>query len=377
MHVEQITANGTSHDAASQLRLPPHVRDLKIDYTALSFVAPEKVLFRYKLEGFDRDWRQAGTRRQAFYTNLPPRDYRFRVAATNNSGVWNEEGASFEFSIAPAYYQTTWFQSSSVVVFLGLLWSLYQLRRRQMQRQFNMRLETRVNERTRIARELHDTLLQSLHGLMFEFQAARNMFSRNPQQAIQTLDDAILATEQAISESRDAIQDLRSEPLRDRCLAESLTATGQELAASYKGNCAAPTFRMIVEGERRNLSSKLQDDVYQIAREVLRNAFRHAQAQRIETEIRYDVHEFRLRVRDDGKGIAPGVLAKGGAAGHWGFSGMRERAQQIGAQLNVWSEGGAGTEVQLTIPAAVAYETPRDGSSFKLFRKAGSHGQRS
>src|SRR5215471_8639698 len=376
VHVEQITANGTSHDAASQLRLPPHVRDLKIDYTALSFVAPEKVLFRYKLEGFDRDWRQAGTRRQAFYTNLPPRDYRFRVAATNNSGVWNEEGASFEFSIAPAYYQTTWFQSSSVVVFLGLLWSLYQLRRRQMQRQFNMRLEARVNERTRIARELHDTLLQSLHGLMFEFQAARNMFARNPQQAIQTLDDAILATEQAIAESRDAIQDLRSEPLGDGDLAESLTATGQELAASYNGNRAAPAFRMIVEGERRNLSLSLQDDVYQIAREVLRNAFRHAQAQQIETEIRYDVHEFRLRIRDDGEGIAPAVLAKGGAAGHWGLSGMRERAQQIGAQLNVWSEAGAGTEVQLTIPAAVAYETPRDGSSFKLFRKAGSHGQR-
>ena len=377
VHVEGIAADGTSYDAASQLRLPPHVRDLKIDYTALSFVVPEKVLFRYKLEGQDRDWREVTNDREVQYSNLAPRSYRFRVAASNNSGVWNEEGATFDFSIAPAYYQTTWFQASSVVVFMGLLWSLYQLRRRQMQRQFNMRLEARVNERTRIARELHDTLLQSLHGLMFEFQAARNMFARNPQQAIQTLDDAILATEQAIAESRDAIQDLRSEPLGDGDLAESLTATGQELAASYNGNRAAPAFRMIVEGERRNLSPSLQDDVYQIAREVLRNAFRHAQAQQIETEIRYDVHEFRLRIRDDGEGIAPAVLAKGGAAGHWGLSGMRERAQQIGAQLNVWSEAGAGTEVQLTIPAAVAYETPRDSDGFKIFRKTRSHEQRS
>src|SRR5262249_10653428 len=143
-------------------------------------VTPEKVLFRYKLENFDRDWQQAGNRRQAFYTNLAPGNYRFRVVACNNSGVWNEEGATFDFSIAPAYYQATWFRALCVLGFLTLLWSIYQLRQRQLQQQFNMRLETRVNERTRIARELHDTLLQSFHGLMFRFQAARNMLPRRP-----------------------------------------------------------------------------------------------------------------------------------------------------------------------------------------------------
>jgi signal transduction histidine kinase/ligand-binding sensor domain-containing protein len=376
VHIEQITVEHKTYDAVSGMRLPPLKRDLEIDYTALSFVAPEKVIFRYKLEGFDRDWQEAGTRRQAFYTNLPPHKYLFRVIASNNSGVWNEQGDTLDFSISPAYYETNWFRGACAAVVLAMLWGVYQLRLRQLAREFSMRVETRVNERTRIARELHDTLLQSLHGLMFEFQAARNMFARNPQRAIATLDDAIHATEQAIGESRDAIGDLRSQLASDVDLAAALTATGKELTTSYNGNHGAPVFRLIVEGDQRNLSSALQDDVYRIAREVLRNAFRHAQAQTIEAEIRYDAHEFRLRIRDDGKGISPTVLAKGGMAGHWGLSGMRERAQQIGAQLKVWSEAGAGTEVQLTIPAASAYETSHGGSRFKLLRKVRSHDKR-
>jgi signal transduction histidine kinase len=212
---------------------------------------------------------------------------------------------------------------------------------------------------------------------MFEFQAARNMFSRSPQKAIATLDDAIAATEHAIAESRDAIQDLRSEPVGGVDLPELLTQASRELAASYNGNHAAPAFRMIVEGDRRALSPTVEDAVSQIAREVLRNAFRHAEAHAIEAEIRYDADEFRLRLRDDGKGISAAVLGKGGRAGHWGLSGMRERAQQIGAQLNVWSEVGAGTEVQLTVPGAVAYGRPRESFRAKLFGKVGSRVERS
>src|SRR5262249_37563927 len=159
--------------------------------------------------GRDTDWQDVGNRRQAFYSDLQAGNYRFRVLAANNSGVWNEEGASLNFSIAPAYYQTVWVRLLVLAAVLGLLWAFYEFRLRQLQREFNMRLEERIEERTRIARELHDTLLQGFHGLMFQFQAARNMLPRRPEDAMQTLDGAIGATEQAIAESRDAIRDLR------------------------------------------------------------------------------------------------------------------------------------------------------------------------
>src|SRR6202035_4925189 len=175
VHIEQITADRKTYETTSNLRLPPLVRDLEIDYTALSLVAPEKVLFRYKLEGRDRDWQDVGNRRQAFYPSLSPGNYRFRVIASNNSGVWNEQGAALDFSIAPAYWQTTWFRAACVAVFLLVLWALYQLRLRQIRQAFNTRLEERVAERTRIARDLHDTLLQSFQGLLLRFQTVREL----------------------------------------------------------------------------------------------------------------------------------------------------------------------------------------------------------
>jgi signal transduction histidine kinase len=372
VRVEQVTANQTTYDPASAtngaMQLPPLVRALEIDYTALSFVAPEKVFFRYKLENFDRDWQEAGTRRQAFYNNLSPGNYHFRVIACNNSGIWNEEGATFDFSIAPAYYQTAWFRALCVAVFAAFLWALFQLRQWQMQHQFNMRLEARVHERMRIARELHDTLLQSFHGLMFRFQAARNMLPRRPEEAMQALDGAISRAEQAIAESRNAIQDLRSATAGQADLAQSLTAIGQELAAR-NGNHDSPLFQVIVEGERRKLAPVFQDEAYRMGRELLQNAFQHACAHEIEVEIRYDHRMFRLRIRDDGKGIDPKVLEQGGRRGHWGLPGVRERAQQIGAQLDFWSEAGAGTEIQLTVPAHIAYAKSQDSSGLWPFGK--------
>ena len=210
MHIEQVTADRKTYDAASGLRLPPLVRDLEIDYTALSLVAPEKNRFRVKLEGRDPDWQDVGNRRQAFYADLAPGTYRFRVTASNNSGVWNEAGAFLDFSIAPAYYQTTWFRAASVVTVLALFWALYQFRLRQIAHDFNLRLDERVNERTRIARELHDTLLQSFQGLMLRFQSARDLLPAHPAKAVEALDGALDRADQAIVEGRDAIQNLRS-----------------------------------------------------------------------------------------------------------------------------------------------------------------------
>ncbi len=217
---------------------------------------------------------------------------------------------------------------------------------------FHVGLEARVSERMRIAREMHDTLLQSLQGLMLRFQAARNMLPRRPEEAMHAFDGALTRADQAIAESRDAIQGLRSTPVAAIDLADLLTAMGQELADAQDANGDSPAFCVRVEGERQTLAPDLQDEVYRIGREALRNAFQHADARHIDAEIRYEDHLLRLRIRDDGKGIAPKVLEEGGRAGHWGLIGIRERAKRMGAQLDFWSEPGTGTEVQLTIHLA-------------------------
>jgi signal transduction histidine kinase/ligand-binding sensor domain-containing protein len=363
VHIEQITADRRTYDASSNLRLPPLVRDLEIDYTALSLVAPEKIRFRVKLEGWDGDWKDAGNERKTFYSNLPPRNYRFRVMASNNSGVWNEAGASFDFSIAPAYYQTAWFKASCVAVFLGLLWGLYLYRLHQIAQRFNARLD----ERTRIARELHDTLLQSFQGVVFRFQAVRNMLPRRPDEAIQALDSALERTDQAIAEGRDAIQGLRASTVTTNELAQAVTALGAEMASQDTASNSA-RFHVVVEGPPRDLHPILRDEVYAIAREAVRNAFRHAQAGNIEADITYNGSSFQLRIRDDGKGIDPGIVAEG-RAGHYGVSGMRERAKRIGGKLDVWTGTGAGTEIELSIPGSIAYGTSPGRTVLGLFRK--------
>jgi signal transduction histidine kinase len=240
-----------------------------------------------------------------------------------------------------------------------------------------LRLEERVSERTRIARELHDNLLQSLHGLMFEFQAVRNMFQKRPNEALQALDGAIMGTEQAITESQDAIENLRSTATAEDDLAQLVKLTGENLAASRGTDHDSPAFGLTIEGQQRALTPVIQEEIYCIAREVLRNAFRHAQARRIEAEILYDENQLRFRVRDDGKGMDPQMLEKGSRPGHWGLRGVRERAQKIGAKLDVWSEAGAGTEVQLAVAASVAYQKTSRRSGFSMIQRTGDHERRS
>jgi signal transduction histidine kinase/ligand-binding sensor domain-containing protein len=364
-----LVADHRQYGLGSSLLLPALTRDLEIDYTAYSLMVPEKVRFRYRLEGVDKSWQDVGGRRQAYFSNLKPGDYRFDVKASNNDGVWNEQGAAIGFNIAPAYYQTNWFRALCVAGFLALLWGIYQFRVQELRREFNIGLEARVNERTRIARDLHDTLLQTLHGLMFRFQAARNMFASRPEEAMAALDGAIVRTEQAIAESRDAIKDLRVERSASNDLRQLLTVTGQELESTAHENGTRPTFQLIVTGDQRDISSEIEDEVYRIGRELLRNAFQHSQAHHIEAEIRYDDRALILLVRDDGKGIDPLVVKEGGRPGHWGLPGVRERAKQIQADVDFWAENLAGTEVQLRVPSAVADKDGGDKSRFKVFRR--------
>jgi signal transduction histidine kinase len=377
VHIEQVIADTKNYSLENSIRLAKLSRNIEIKYTALSFVVPQRVRFRYKLDGYDIDWQEAGTRRSAFYTNLRPGTYKFLVTASNNSGVWNKTGAVLTLVVPPAWYQTMWFRLLALSL-LGLLaYAFYLLRMRQYATAMRARFNERLDERLRIARELHDTLLQSFHGLMFQFQAARNLLPRRPESAMHALDEAILTTEKAIAEGRNAIQDLRPEVVTEHDLAELFTATGQELTGIQDPNGCLPSFRVIVEGKPWRLSLTLQEEIYRIGREVIRNAFHHAVANHIEVEIRYDERELRLRIRDDGKGIDPEVLEASGRPGHWGLPGIRERAQQIGSQLEFWTEAGAGTEVELRVPAAIAYEKQRDGNRFRLLRRGGSNARRS
>ena len=363
VRIEQIVADHKIYwqnlpgTAASSLRLPARTRDLQIDFTALSLVAPEKVHFKYKLEGQDSDWREVVNDRQVQYSNLAPGTYRFRVIASNNSGVWNDQGDTLEFSIAPAYYQTNWFRALCAVFFMALLWAAYWWRVRQMHHQFEMTLDARVSERTRIARELHDTLLQGFHGVLLRFQTAFQLLPERPVEAKEKLGSAIEQAAEAITEGRDAVQGLRDSTTQTNDLALAISTLGEELAADSTGH--RPAFRVAVEGQSRDLHPLLRDEVYKIAAEALRNAFLHANATQVEVEIRYDDERFRLRLRDDGKGIDAAILSRQGKERHFGLPGMRERATLMGAKLTVWSEVDAGTEVEVRVPASIAYATAR------------------
>jgi len=367
-YIESVIVDRKEFAATEGLKLSPHPRDLQIDYTSPTFLIPQKVNFRYRLDNYDRDWHEAGTRRQAFYTDLPPGKYSFRAIASNSDGVWNDNAAKLDFSVAPAYYQTNWFRALCTVIFMALVWAAYQLRVRQLQHQFNMTLEARVGERTRIARDLHDTLLQSAHGVLLRFQTVSQLLPDRPMEAKEKLDNAIDQTADFITEARDEVQGLRDSTVQSNDLALAISTLGQELGTDSANH--RPVFRVAVEGESRNLHPILRDEVYKIAAEGLRNAFRHAQAQLVEAEIRYDNEQFRLRVRDDGKGIDPAILSSQGSEGHYGLPGMRERATLIGGKLVVWSEVDTGTEVELRVPASTVYATAQRPSWFSRKAKA-------
>jgi signal transduction histidine kinase len=366
--IESVSADDRGYRLDSPIRFPAKTSSVQISYAAVSLSDPEAIHFRYKLRETDHDWHESATSTVS-YRNLAPGSYHFVVNASDTNGLWSANTATAEFIVLPAFYQTSWFGALCVGAFLALLWAAYEFRVRQLQREFSMASEARLNERTRIARELHDTLLQSVQGLMFSFQAARNLLPERTDEAIRTLDGAIREGDEAIAEGRDAIQGLRDNPALESNLEDLLRAAGKELARSSRAEGEPPAFQVTLEGARQPLSPLLQDELYRIALEILRNAFQHAHAGRIEAEIAYDPQFLRLRIRDNGKGLDRKVLEQGARQGHWGLPGIRERAKRIGAQVKLWSEPGAGTEAELTVPARIAYRTVHARRRLRLFRR--------
>jgi signal transduction histidine kinase len=357
VHIEGVVADRRSYSPSPGLRLPRLSRDLEIEYSALSFVAPQKVRFRYKLESRDAGWQDAGTRRQAFYTDLRPGNYRFRVIACNNDGLWNEEGATLEFSIAPAWFQTTWFRLLCVVVVAVLAWAIYRLRVRQIARVISARFDERLAERTRMARELHDTFLQTIQGSKLVADDALDP-STDLVRMRHSMERLSTWLDQAMREGRAALNSLRTSTTQKNDLAEAFRrATDNGL---LPGSMQA-TFCVV--GDSRNMHPIVRDEIYRIGYEAIRNAYKHSQASRLEVELRY-TQDLGLRVRDNGVGIDPSTAALGKDE-HFGLQGMRERAARIGGKLTLVSSANSGTEITVVIPGGIVF--PKEIST--LFEK--------
>ena len=330
------------------LTLPAATSHIEIDFAILSFADPKAVNVRYMLEGYDADWIDPGARRQAFYTNLPPRDYRFRVIAANADGAWNRAGAAVSFEIPPTFFQSSWFLALCVALTLLLLWLGYRLRMAQVASRIRTRLEARMGERERIARELHDTLLQSVQGLVLRFQSvAYRMPPGEPARA--QLESALKTADEVLVEGRNRVRDLRTGDHSGDPLANL-----QELADAA-GFAPPLPIRIVVEGRRRQVHPLVATEMRRIAGEALFNIARHARAGSVDVAITYGDRQLRVQIRDDGVGIAASVLAQGSRAGHFGLIGMRERAERIGGAFSIDSAAGRGTDVILTLPAQLAY----------------------
>jgi signal transduction histidine kinase len=356
--IRSVTDDGRRQNSKASLATFPNVHNVAIEYTATSLSIPSRVRFKYRLEGFDRAWQNVGTRRTAYYNNLPPGRYAFQVMAANEDGVWNAQGAVVALIVPPLFYQTFLFRALCLASLVLLIGALFSARLRQItetqRRRLEQRMADRLNERMRIARELHDSLLQGFQGLTFRLQAVRQLLPGRPVDATSALDCALEVADQAIYEGRDAIQNLRSSTSDNHDLPTALGTLFAELGVGIEAQ-SQPEYRVVVEGRPRELIPVLRDEIYRIAREAVWNAYQHANARHIETEVTFGDRELRVRVRDDGIGVDPQILIPGRRAGHWGLPGMRERSESLGGQLDVWSEKNAGTEIELRISARVAY----------------------
>jgi signal transduction histidine kinase/ligand-binding sensor domain-containing protein len=340
--IESVLADDDPLPLAPGVRLPPGKEKFEFHFTALSFVSPEKVRFRYRLEGFDQGWTTAGGRRDAYYTNLPPGGYRFRVVAANNDGVWNEEGASFEFELQPRFHQTRAFQAVAAALLLLAGWSVHRLRVARVEARFAAVLA----ERNRMARELHDSLAQGLAAIALHTGALREGEPALSEAAGRHLDTISRLVTSSLAEARGSVWDLHPESLRDHDLAAALQSMVQEVTGDTAVKAA-----LEVHGSPRRLGRQTERNIFRIGQEALTNALKHAQSGQVEMTLSFEPDRVELRVRDHGRGFDPLALAERTHDG-FGLTSMRERAQQIGGKVTISSRPGDGTEVVLDVPLA-------------------------
>jgi signal transduction histidine kinase len=350
--IKSISADGVRYSPTNAVELPPNTGTLEIDYTATSLSQAERTQFAYKLEGYEKTWHSAGTRRQALYTHLPPGDYQFHTRATNADGVMGKAWASVRISVRPAYWQTGWFAILCAVAGLGLVSMAYRQRLRRVTAAVRSRVEARVVERERIARDLHDTVLQGVTALTLHVRAAAEQLPKESP-VKKALEQALASARATLAEGRDRVIDLRSSASLDKLtkgsLAEAVADVCDELGRTYGG----PSYRVITEGKASAPSHEQAVEIFSIVREALTNAFRHADAGQIEVVIGYEPDRLRVSVHDDGVGFDATAEGANSRPGHFGLQGMQERARGVGAELEIQS-GPTGTELLLTLPLHVS-----------------------
>nr|WP_233411100.1 triple tyrosine motif-containing protein [Rugamonas sp. CCM 8940] len=349
VQIVDLAVDGQRYRLDRAVRLVSGSGRLNIRFAALGLTSPEQLQLRYRLEGVDTAWQQAGLARSVSYDNLAPGYYRFAVKAANEDGVWNEAGATLNFEVTPRFTQTVWFYLLCLGAVGGLGYVLYALRMRQVVRGMNALLKERLRERERIARALHDSLLQSVQGLILLFQGVNRKLPAGSDTRAR-MEAVLVQADTVMSEGRDTVMGLRRSMVSGFDLGPAL---GQ-LGAVFENQFGVP-FSLRATGQARPLRERAAEEIYFIGHEALCNAYRHAGARHIELELDYGADRLSLLVRDDGRGIAPEVRQAGGKAGHWGLVGMRERAASISAGIEFGSPPAGGTQVRLHVPASRAY----------------------
>lgn len=349
VQIEELSADGNPIDAQRPVRIPPGRQRITFSYSGLSLAVPERVRFKYKLEGFDQNWSEPTSTRAAVYTNLGWGPYRFRVIASNSNGIWSDEGATLDFNVEPAWYQTPWFQMLFLISVVLLAWTVYRLRVMQVTRSIGARFDERLAERTRIARDLHDTFLQTIQGSKLVADDALEG-SADPARVLRAMEKLSVWLGQAAQESRAALNSLRASTTQQNDLAEALRrATENGFVPSSIGVVFS------VFGDVREMHPIVRDEVYRIGYEAIRNACAHSRASRLEVELKYG-HDLSVRVSDNGIGIDPSRVDQG-KEGHFGLQGMRERANRIGGRLIVHSTT-SGTDIMIVVPGGIVFRKP-------------------
>jgi len=337
--IEDVTADSRNVDLATGVILPPLTASFHISYTLETLLPLSQATFRYKLEGFDHQWVEAERRREAFYTNVPPGRYLFKVEASSEDGSLRSATA-LPLSIQPTFYQTSWFAFARIAAVVLVLWGLWQLRVRQIKNRFAVVL----SERARMGREIHDTLLQGLVGVAMQFKVIGDHLQSSPELAKERLERARNLVEHYIAETRQSIWDLRSPAFEATDLGTALRAAGEAITADKPVH-----FELAISGKPRPFPPKMAEQLLRVGREAITNAVRHAQPSRVRVELVYDDRTVRLEVSDDGNGF-DAEDPEFSRATHWGLASMRERAEQINGQFQLWSRPGAGTRLELTVP---------------------------
>lgn len=363
VHILGVEADGKQIDLSRPVRLHPLTRSIQFSFTGLNLTAPRKMSFRYRLEGFDPEWRDAGSSREAFYTNLPPGHYTLRVRASNNDGIWNNTGAALSFTLAPAYFQTLWFRILCAAAAVLAVVLAFRLRLRAAKRRIRLGFEERMEERTRIAQELHDHLIQEMVGISMQLEVADELTPGNLK-AKSTLQRALALSRSAIASGRLTLQSLRQRPVTGAALMESLRRTAEAYPEQKRSKIE---YRM--EGEERLLQPEVAEELSELGQEALRNALKHAGNGSIQVRLRYGSSVFELLVRDDGAGIADHVL-RDGVPGHYGLAGMRERAERMKGEFSILSVPGQGTTVHILVPSPHAYQDHDESGNRRRERQA-------